>query len=1040
MIGYFAKHPTASNLLMLLILILGVSALPNIKRETFPEFANRKLQVSVIYPGASTSDVETGICVPLEEAIDGLAQIDTLSCESREGQGKLTVELEEGGNIARLLSDVKTEVDAIDNFPQQAESPLIKEIGRNDPLITLAISADTADFHLKQYAESVKDQLQKLPDISLIELQGFSDQQLSVRLNLPLLRQYGLSIEQVAQRIKRQNVKLPSGNLETQGKTLLIRVDQQKVTAVSLATTIISNTPQGGVLRLSDIAQVTERFEKDEVSVFIGGKRTALLKINKTKSQDALVLVDQVKQFVNQLEKQAPKRIDLTLTQDTAKIVEDRLNMLLGNAWQGILLVFAVMWLFFGWRYSFWVAMGLPVSFMGAFWLMSLMGVSINMISMVALLMSIGILMDDAIVIAESIAHQLEKGKSALQGAIDGVLLVGPGVFSSFLTTASVFIGLLWLSGDIGAVLQVFPQVLLATVAVSLIEAFFILPCHLYHSLLMHPQTAEETVKQPKIKRWFNQTFENFRHKQLVNLVERLTQHRYLASGAAFALFFMTISLLAGGAIKFKAFPSLEGDILEMRLLMPQGTPLDQTKKIVQRSVKQLELINQDLTLLQPELNGQPQSLIKSITVEYNQNGDAFEKGTHIATVRADILTAETRNSSIYTVKDRWRDSVGEVAGAIQLAFKEPTLGPSGRPIEIQLHSENLQQLSEAAWEIRQQLISYQGVVDVLDDLRPGKPEWKIELLPSASALGVDGLLIANQLRSGYFGITADEFQRGSQTLKVDVQLSDRDKSSLQQLQNFPITLNNGQQIPLASLTNITPDRGYARINRVNGQRTVTLIGDIDTRYANTQQIIAEVEKTTILPLLEKYPNLSFSYQGELKQGNTTGKSIMQKFLMGLIGVFIILSFQFRSYAEPIIVMLAIPLALIGSLWGHLLFGYDFTMPSMLGFVSLAGIVVNNSILLVTYIKVHIADGMSLHQSAVQAAHSRFRAIFITTATTIAGTLPILLETSLQAQIVQPLVVSLIFGLASSSILVVLILPCFYMILEDFGLVELKTS
>ncbi|MDF2178166.1 efflux RND transporter permease subunit [Aliiglaciecola sp. CAU 1673] len=1025
MISYFAKHPTAANLLMLGIIVLGLTSLPALKRETFPEIEASKVQVTVPYPGASPEQAEQALCIPLEEAVDGLSDVEQVICEASEGLAKMQVEMLEGGDISRLLADVKTEVDAIDSFPDEAESPIIKELGRTEALITLAIAADLPDFELKAYAEAIKDKLQKLPDIAIVNMAGFSAHQLKVELNMALLRQYGLSVNDVVSRIERQNLQLPSGNIKMQGKTLQIRFDQQQVTAQSLTQLVVAGTPQGAQIKLGDIATVVEGFELSEAKVLFDGKQGALLKVQKTKEQDALDLVQQVYDFVEKERQLAPVGVEMALISDQAKIVEDRLKMLISNAWQGILLVFAVMWLFFAWRYSFWVSMGLPVSFLGAFYLMTLLGVSINMISMVAMLMAIGILMDDAIVIAESIASHIERGQSIDKAVVVGVKRVAAGVLSSFLTTAAVFTGLAFISGDIGQVMKVFPLVLLAVLVVSLVEAFLILPSHLLHSL-----HHKDNFQSAGFKVRFNQKFEQFRSQTLVTWVEKAVARRYLVVGGVLGLFFLSIALFSSGLLKFKAFPELEGDLLEMRLLMPQGTPLAYTESVVADAVSKLEVLNKEYQKDQPD----NQSLVKHITVEYNTNLDANETGTHVATVRADLLTSEDRNTSLLTLQTRWREAVGEIPGALALSFKQPTFGPAGRAIEIRLHAKDLGLLEEASYRIQQTLWQYKGVNNLMDDLRPGKEEYRVKLLPGAISLGVDGATIANQLRTAFFGQRADEFQRGDENIELEVKLRTADKDSLWQLQNYPITLSDGTQIPLSAVAELTPARGYSRINRVNGERTLTIIGDVDNELANTSEIINQVRQGVIADLLAEYPELSVSYEGEVKEGGGTGASIGQKFMMGLIGVFIILSFQFRSYIEPLMVMLAIPLALIGALWGHLLLGYDFTIPSMMGFVSLAGIVVNDSILLVTYIKEHMRKGMDEHQSAVLAAKERFRAVFITSATTIAGMLPLLLETSMQAQILQPLVVSLVFGITASTCLILFVLPCLYVILEDWNL------
>lgn len=1031
MIAFFAKHPTASNLLMLIIFVAGLSSLPNLKRETFPEFSSGRIKVSTIYPGASTQETEQALCIPMEESIDALNDIEKVSCEAREGIANMTVEVIEGGDVSQVMADVKTEVDAIDNFPALAEKPIIRELDRDQHLISLAVTADIADFELKAYAEVIKLRLKQQPGISIVEIKGFSDHQLKVDLSQHKLRQYGLSPKDVANLIKRQNIKLPGGDITGSGKTILLRFNQQQLTAKALGNLVIKSTDSGAQLRLSEIAIITEGFELDEEKIIFDGQRAALIDIKKAKSQDAINLVEVVKAFTLKEQARAPKGVSLVLTQDTAKTVEDRLNMLLNNGWQGFVLVLAVMWLFFSMRYSFWVSMGLPVSFLGAFALMTVMGVSINMISMVALLMSIGILMDDAIVIAESIAAHVEKGEDINEGAIKGVQLVAGGVFSSFLTTFVVFAGLAFISGDIGKVLKDIPLVLIATIFVSVIEAFFILPNHLIHSL--HKSATEKPGRFPRaeaFKRQFNQKFEDFRSHTLVGWAEYCVINRYRFIGLVFLLFFCSVALMAGGILKFKAFPDLEGDLVEVKLLLPPSTPLAQTEQVVARYTEQLTKINQQLSVEQP---GQ-QALVQHTTIEYNRNKDAYEQGPHLATIRVDLLTAETRSTKLADFVTLWRDAVGEVPGLLSVSFKEPNVGPAGRAIDIQLHSSNLDALMAASSQVKIAVNRFEGVSNTMDDLRPGKEEWVVKLHPGALSLGVDGTAIAQQLRAGFFGEQADEFQRGEDNIEIYVQLQASDKASLNQLKNYPVTLSDGSQRPLSSLAQFTLQRGLTRINRVNGERTVTITADVDSLVANTTEVVNQVKQTAIAEIAEQYPNISVSYEGEIKNGAETGKSMVQKFVFGLIGVFIILSFQFRSYFEPAMVMLAIPLALIGVLWGHLLLGYDMTMPSMIGFVSLAGIVVNDSILLVAYIKKHQVEGMDTHSSAVMASKERFRAIFITSATTIAGTMPLLFETSLQAQVVQPLVVSIIFGMSVSTVLILLVLPSLYVLLEDFGL------
>ncbi len=1034
MLRFFAGHPTAANLLMLLFLVLGLSRLPDIKRETFPDFASSEIEVSVAWPGAAPEDVEEAVCQRLEDATEGTSALTETRCESREGLARLTAEMSEEGDIGRFINDIKTAVDAIDDFPDEAEQPVVSEKNRFDQVISIAVTADTSQPHLKVYAEDLKRRLKQLPGVALVEIEGFSDHQLRIELSLPLLRQYNLSMADIADQISRQNIRLPAGEIETLNSTLLIRFDNRRSTPQELARLVVASSPEGAVIRLGDIARIEDRFEKDEEKILFDGRIAAIIKISKSKADDALDVKAQVDGFIATEQHRKPAGVSLTLTRDNTTLISDRLNMLLTNGWQGLVLVALTMWLFFSFRYAFWVAMGLPVSFLGTLFVMGLFDISLNMMSMVALLMAIGILMDDAIVIAESIAAHVRRGRSLLEGAVAGVRRVGNGVFSSFLTTVCVFGGLAFLEGDIGKVLKYVPIVLIITLSVSLIEAFLILPGHLVHSLNRSGPDPDGQPSGTGFKYRFQQRFEQFRNQQLVALVEWVVRWRYLFSGLVIGLLMASVALPVSGLLKFAAFPDLDGNQAEARLLLPQGTPLSRTEQLVEQLVSEARRLNEELSEQQPE----GRDLVEHITVQYNQNADAFESGPHVATVMLDILSSEVRTTDIDDFIDRWRQRVGNPPGVIAISFKQPVVGPAGRAIEIRLQHPDLKVLSQASWQLQNWLRRYQGVNDLIDDLRPGKEEIRVSLRPGADTYGVDALLIASQLRAAFHGSTADEIQQGTETLELEVMLSELDRSLLPRFANFPIVLPGGEQIPLATVAELETGRGTARINRIDGLRTLTLYGDVDSTLTNTNEILRQTRSDFLPQLLQTYPQLQVSLEGEASSGQETGASVVKGFALGLLAVYIILSFQFRSYLEPFIVMLAIPLSLIGVLWGHLLMGFDLTMPGIIGFVSLAGIVVNNSILLVQFIKWHHQQGYSTHEAAVLASRERFRAIFITTATTIAGLIPLLSEQSLQAQVLIPLVLSIVSGLLITTLLVLLVIPALYCILDDAGLSQLS--
>ncbi|MDE1210176.1 efflux RND transporter permease subunit [Vibrio aestuarianus] len=1028
MIRFFARHPTAANLLMMSLLLIGLVSLTTIKRETFPEFDPHYITAGIVYPGASPQEVEESLCMRMEDAVDGLANIEETRCEAIEGSARLILKLNEKADIGRMLVDVQTQINSINDFPTEIESPVVQELDWNEPVVDVAITANTTWPELKAYAEKLKRTLKLDYGVSLVSVSGFSDHQYRVELNTQAIRQLGLSVGDIAEKIGKQNVKLPSGNIETQDKNFLIRFDERRVTPHELESMIIAAGDNGSMIRLKDIAIITDRFELDEQKVLFDGKASALLKISKNKEDDALRIKERVSQFVEDQRQVAPDGVSLEMTNDLSSVLWDRLTMMVRNGWQGIVLVFATMWLFFSFRYSFWVAAGLPVAFLGGLFLMANLGLSINIMSLVGLLMAIGIMMDDAIVIAESIAAHLERGQKVDEAVINGVNKVLPGILSSFLTTVCIFGSLLFLDGEMGAVLKAVPQVLILVLSLSLVEAFLILPNHLSHSL--KKERKEHQVF--KFKLLLLEHFERFRNTTLVNAVEKVIQFRYAFLGAVFALLLVSIALIVGGVVKFQPFPEMDGDIAEVRIILPPGSSLSQTEKVVAKVVDSAQRLN--LEWSEKVENGV--NLVEHITTQFNVNRDANESGPHLATVRLDLLGAESRNTLIDQFIDAWRQDVGEIADPISMVYKQPTMGPGGRSIEIRAKHDDLAALKAASLDIQQYLNQFDGVHGVLDDMRMGKEEILVKLLPGAESYGVNGQMIAGQLRSAFFGQNADEIQLGVENITIEVRLDKLEAADLQQLANFPIIMSDGSQLPLASIATLQFQRNYVRIQRVDGLRTISVFGDIENSKASSSAIIAQFQRDEAPRLIAKYPGLRFDFEGEAKDTAKTGSSMGKGFLIGLFGVFAILSYQFRSYLEPVVVMTAIPLAFIGVVWGHLLLGHSLSMPSIMGFVSLAGIVVNDSILLVQYIRHHVDDGESVHDAVVKASRERFRAVFLTSVTTAAGLLPLLSETSLQAQVIQPLVISIVFGIFASTLLVLFMVPAAYAILADWGLVK----
>ncbi len=1026
MIRFFANHPTAANLLMIALLVVGIFSLPKLQRETFPRIEPRRVQITAIYPGARPEDVEQAICQRIEDAVDGVDNVAEIKCEAKEGLALAVIEMVEGSNLDRFFSDVKTEVEAINDFPDSVEKPIIKQLGRTDFVASVAITGPSNKAELKAYAEAVKNRMIQWGGIPKVEISGFSDHQLRIVLKEATLRQFSVSIADIANAISRQSLDLPAGNIKTKDSEILVRFSDERKTIRDLKDLIIISGAEGGQVRLGDIAEVHDVFELDEEKFVFNGNAAALLAITKTENQDTLKVIDAIKAFVAHERKTTAPGVKLYITNDVSSIVRDRLELLIKNMAQGLVLVFLSMWLFFGLRYAFWITLGLPVAFMGAFAVMVLIGYSINMITMVALLIVIGLLMDDAIVISENIAAESEKGKSPINAAIDGTKQVFPGVISSFATTVCVFGSLGFLKGDIGAVLKVVPVVMICVLVVSLIEAFLILPNHLSHSLNGKEATG--------IQKWGNNILAWLREDIVGRLVDITVKWRYLTFGITIFLLLLSVSMLAGGILKFSAFPDLDGDNLQARLLLPQGTPLERTEAIVSRikaaaiaSAKELET-----------KEAGDAGLIKNTSIQFNKNTDANENGTHVATVSLDLLSSEIRNTTNDEFLSKWRKKVGDIADVISIKFGESALGPAGLAIDLRMQGPELTSLKQASQELLTWLGRYKGAFNISDDLRSGKLELSVKMKEGAKSLNVDASTVADQLRKAFYGTTISEIQRGKESYEIDIRFADADKNSIADLENFTITTSDGSLIPISSVAKIEQQRGFARINRINGIRTITIQGDVDVRVANANEIIKDTETRFLPELKKRFPEVKVEVRGQNKEAGTTQASMVSGFIIGLIGVFLLLSFQFRSYIEPVVVMIVIPFAFIGAVAGHMLLGLDFTMPSMLGFIALSGVVVNDSILLVNFIKNRHTPGTTVAELAPQASRARFRAIFLTSLTTVLGLLPMLLETSLQAQILVPLVTSLAFGLMASTLLVLFVVPGIYAILDDFGVTTLS--
>ena len=1026
MLEKFVYHRTVANLLMLSFIGVGLFALPNLQKESFPDFDDSEVMVSMIYRGASAEDVEQGICLRIEDSIDSVQNIKKVTSVAQEGSAAVTIQIEDGADVAEALSDIEVEVEAITDFPIGAEDPIITQLNRSVEVLTVAISGPMPAADLKDYCEDLKRRLRQLPISPLVEIEGFSDRQLRVELDSDALRRLGLSASDIATTIGLQNLDLPVGTIETRDEDILLRFVEERQRPEEIEDIVVSGVSGKSEIRLRDIGRVVDTFTDAEDKAWLDGQRAGILQIKKTKSQDTLEVSEELYEFFD-TERAHNPQLQFAVTSDTSELIAQRLSLLGNNAWQGMVLVFFTLWLFFNLRLSFWVVMSLPVSIMAAFFLMPIFGQTINMMSSVALLMAIGVLMDDGIVIGENIARHAAMGKDSMKAAVDGIREVAGGVISSFLTTVCTLGPLLFLEGTLGKVLSVIPIILMLTLGISLVEAFLILPAHLGHSLKHSKEPEQENFLRRKINGMVDWVRESF----FGTIVDKAVQWRYFTIGTTVGIFVLAIAMFTGGFVPFIGFPDIEGDELDAKILLPQGTPLAETESIVRRINEAIERTNARFPDQPPEAGEVPDLVVATVST-FNKNTDASESGPHVATVSTRILPPESRSTSLADFIAALREEVGVIPNVISASIAETVRGPGGRPIEVSFLADDLEEAKAASELAKVWFARYEGVYDLTDDMRRGKQEIRLRLKPDAVALGLNVRSMATQLGAAYQGTKVTDMQIGNDQFEINVQYEKEYRDSLQDFADFQFMLAGGKQIPLESVAEIDFEYGWSRIARTDGWRTVTLIGNTDSDVVNASQLTSVFSREFVPELAKKMPNVQVKFGGQRESSDETGASMGRLFLLGLFGIYAILSYQFESWLEPLIVMFAIPMALIGVVFGHLLMGMSLSMPSMIGFVSLAGIVVNDSILLVLFLKQARRQGVPTIEAAGQASRLRFRAIVLTSATTMAGLLPLTLEQSTQAQVLMPVAVSIVFGMLSSTVLILIVIPCIYVALHDF--------
>ncbi len=1086
-IRWAIDNSAAMNILMLSILIVGSLSLVSMRREVFPEFQLDVVLVSVPYPGASPEEVEEGICQKIEEAIYAVDGIKKMTTVSKEGTGAVVLELHEGADAQRIVSEVRSEVDRISRyFPELSEDPEIQEITLREAAIKVGIVAPDRggavdEMELRDVTEWVRDELLSLKEVSEVELEGGREFQIDIEIEEDTLRKYGLTLQEVAAIVRRENLELPGGTLKSKGEEVLLRGKSKSLHGQQIAKIPLITDPNGVVLTAGDLGTVRDAFADTTAINEINGRTALVLSVNRTSSEDLLAMTAAVRQKLDKLD--WPAGYDHVVWGDRSVDVRDRLEMLISNGVMGLILVFLVLAVFLELKLAFWVALGIPVALLGAGSALLFGGQTLNMLSMFAFLMALGIVVDDAIVVGENIYSHRQSGKGYIQAAIDGTVEVVPSVVASVMTTVIAFCPLFFVAGIMGKFIAVLPFAVVAMLIISLCESMLILPCHLAHrdNLFFHVFAAFFWPLS-FVVRFFaavstktNATLDTIVERFYRPLLERSIRNCGFVIAGAVAMLLVTVGFVRAGIVPFEFFPKLDSNYLQAKIVFPDGTPASVTDKATRQIVDALHRVDRDYAEADASVVKLVYRGVGQVTGTPNPADGGRGSGSHVGMIEVELTDTSERHAKSEEITNKWRDAVGTIPGVDSLTFGVAFFGPGGKPIEFKLlaPAAESQQLEAALEECKAVLREYRGVFDVADDSRPGKWELQVRIKDRAKSMGITNADLAETIRAAYYGAEVMRLQRGRHEVKLMVRFPADQRHSLADFEDIRVRVaGNASQrskptgaapmvgvttsdagsaepveIPIGELADIKVVRGYSEINRVDRMRSITVSADVDAAQNNAYDIVNELknedrfsakvgraiatlfgrearkESGFIDRLTAKYPAVKVRWEGQEEQRKESMGSLFRGAAVAILVMFCLLTLEFRTYLQPLLILAIIPFGIIGAIFGHAVMGLPMTLFSFFGLVALTGVVVNDSIVLIDFINRQVRDGVPVDEALVNAGARRFRPVLLTSMTTIAGLFPILIETSFQAQILIPMATSLSFGLLLATIIVLGLVP-----------------
>ena len=1029
MIDWFARNEVAANLLMVVILLLGGWALVDrIPLEVFPSFDRDTITISTTYRGATPIEIEASVVVRIEEAVAGVEGIKSINSISFEGVGRVIIELEDGEDRREMLDEVKGLVEAISTFPEGVESPTYQVQSAPREVISVAVSGELPEDELRRLGEQVRDDLVNLPEVTQVELNGVRPYEIAIEISPAALQRYGVTLDQVVTIIQRNSRDLPAGSIRGKGLEILLRTSGQAYGREAFADIPIYSHADGSRLTLGDIATIRDGFDEDPLYAQFNGRPAVMLEVYRTGMQNALEIGDAVKAYVKQSQQSMPQGVTMDYWRDRSRIIKLRLNTLLTSAWQGGILVFICLTLFLRLSVAVWVCVGIPISFMGAIALLPELGVTFNLISLFAFILVLGIVVDDAIITGENVYTHLKREGQGVDAVIRGAQEVSVPVTFGLLTTVVAFVPLMFMQGDRGPIFAQIPLIVIPVLLFSWVESKLILPAHLRH---IHIHSDRPVGGLARIQHAISDGLVRFIHVVYQPTLEWMLRYRYLTLSMFVGFSIIIISLVISGHTAFTFFPRVQSETARATLSMQPGTAEAVTQRhILRMRDKAVELQQRytDPTTGESVIH----NILASVGWQAGSGGVPTAGGSpELGQVSLELIPPEERTLQVTTSElvSEWRRAIGPIPGASELNFRAE-IGRGGDPISIQLRGDDFEILKQIATRLRERIGEYPGVFDIKDSFEDGKPEIQLHLRPEADLLGLSVSDLGTQVRNAFFGAEAQRFQRGRDDVRVVVRYPAEERDSITSLESMMITTAAGIQIPIGNVTDIDMDIGFSKIQREDRQRVINVSADANKGSLNLTKVGSELQLFMDELLLE-YPGVHYTLGGEMKEQAESFGSLFYGSMLMLFAIYALLAVPLRSYLQPIVVMLVIPFSLIGAILGHVVMDIPLSIASVMGMLALAGVVVNDSLVLTDWINRRRREGVPVEEAVRKAGVARFRAILLTSITTFAGLVPLLMDQTTQAQFLIPMAVSLGFGILYATFLSLVLVPVGYLILED---------